>query len=60
MITVTLLAVVAGVVLTLNESPTYQALATIELQSGNENMLDRIGDTDVGAPVSSPTSCNAT
>jgi capsular exopolysaccharide synthesis family protein len=53
MIAVTLLAVLAGVVLTLNESPTYQALATIELQSGNENMLDRIGDTDVGAPASS-------
>jgi len=53
MITVTVLAVVAGVVLTLNETPTFQALATIELQSGNENKLDRIGDTDVGAPIPS-------
>ena len=52
-IVVTLLAVLAGAVITLNEIPTYQAVATIELESSNENMLNRIGDTDVGAPISS-------
>jgi len=52
-IAITLLAIVLGAIFTLKQSPVYQALATIELQSSYENPLQRIGDIDVAGPLSS-------
>ena len=50
---VTLLAVLIGAIYTLKQAPVYQALTTVEIQSPYESPLQRIGDIDVGAPLSS-------
>ncbi len=46
-------ATIASAIYTLKQPPTYQAIATIELESASQNPVNRIGDVDLSAPVAS-------
>lgn len=46
---VAVLGVIGGVVLTLNQTPIYQAATTLEIQNSADSPIQRIGDFDLNA-----------